>query len=249
MSVLLTLLDFGCASQRLEVREPPARPFDAVIVPGCPSARDGTLTRCQARRAMWATILWERGYAHHFITSGSAVHSPFVEAEAIAAAMSAFGVPADRIYLEPEALHTDENIYNGLQLAQLQGWHQLGVASDRGQALGACQMLEDWHRQCGSFSMDYTLVEQRLQAAHTAGIDLARIRAPMAATFMPLAQRERERARAAGRSGRPPSFVLYPLMFFRRKLGRQPWRPFAPAAPVVMTWATRIQHLSPPPAP
>lgn len=240
MSLLLTLLHLGCASRRLEVRGAPPQPFDALIVPGCPSAQDGSLTPCQARRAVWAAILWERGYAHNFITSGSAVHSPFVEAEAIAAAMAALGVPPDRIYLEPEALHTEENVYNGLRLAQRKGWQQLGVASERGQSLGACQMLEDWHRQCGSFTMDPALVDARLQASQA---ELSRIRAPKAAAFIPLAQRERDRARAAGRSSRPPSFILYPLMFFRRKLGQKPWIPFAPAEPVVMTWATRIERL------
>ena len=236
MSLLSTLLHFGCASQRLEVRAPPSVPFDAIIVPGCPSAADGALTRCQARRAVWATIQWERGYARHFITSGAAVYSPYVEAEAIAAAMAALGVPADRIYLEPSALHTDENIYNALQIARQKGWTRLAVASDRGQAVGACQMLEDWHDQCGAFSMDYALVEQRLRA--TPG--LLAVRVPkVTIDFMPLRQREVERARRLGRWRRPPSLVVYALMLLRKAFGRAPWQPFAPAETPLVTWAAR----------
>ncbi len=236
MSLLVTLIHFGCAAGRLEVPLPVAEPFDAVIVPGCPSARDGGLTRCQKRRAMWATILWERGAARHFITSGAAVYSPFVEAEAIAAAMAALGVPPERIYLEPEALHTEENIYNGLQIARLKGWQRLAVASDRGQAVGACQMLEDWHGSCGAFTMDDALVEERLA---TAAAPLQEVRTAAVREFVPIATRERARAQASGRSRRPPSFVLYPLMLLRRGFGRPPWQPFAPARPTLLTWAAR----------
>lgn len=237
MSLVATLSLHFTAAARLEVRTPPAVPFDAVIVPGCPSAADGAITRCQARRAMWASILWERGYARHFITSGGAVYSPYVEAEAIAAVMTALGVPAERIYLDADALHTDENIYNALQIARQQGWTRLAVASDRGQAVGACQMLEDWHKQCGAFSMDYPLVEQRL---HTSPHALAVRVPPVAATqFVPLKQREAERARQLGRRPRPPSYVLYPLMLLRRALGGSPWQPFAPPVAPPVSWAMR----------
>ncbi len=239
MSLISTILHFGCASQRLEVRTPPSEPFDAIIVPGCPSKADGGLTVCQARRAMWAAIQWERGYAHHFITSGGAVYSPYVEAEAIAAAMTSLGVPAERIYLEPNALHTDENIFNALQIARQKGWTRLAVASDHGQAVGACQMLEDWHPQCGAFSMDYQLVEQRMQATP----NLLAVRVPKVTTgFVPLRQREIERAQRLGRWRRPPSFVVYALMLLRKGLGRAPWQPYAPAETPLMTWATRAQQ-------
>ena len=240
MLLASTLLHFGCASQRLEVRGPPAEPFDAIIVPGCPSAADGALTACQARRAMWAAIQWERGYAQHFITSGAAVYSPYIEAEAIAAAMTSLGVPAERIYLEPNALHTDENIYNALQIARQKGWARLAVASDRGQAVGACQMLEDWHPQCGAFSMDEALVAQRLRAVP----ELLKVRVAKvaAASFVPLKQREVERAHRLGRKPRPPSFLLYTLMLLRKGFGRPPWQPFAPAEPTLLTWAARTQQ-------
>jgi hypothetical protein len=236
MSLLATFLHYQSAAQRLEVRSPPSAPFDAIIVPGCPSAQDGTLSPCQARRAMWATILWERGYARHFITSGAAVQSPYVEAEALAAAMSALGVPGERIYLEPEALHTEENIYNALQIARRMGWARLAVASDRGQSVGACQMLEEWHPQCGAFTMDEALVHARLQAA----AELHGVRAPrVTAGFVPLAEREAARAAKAGRRPRPPSYLLYPLMLLRKGLGRPSWQPFAPDEPHLVTWATR----------
>src|SRR6266436_4754403 len=64
----------GCAAQ-WEVIPDRAHPFDAVIVPGCPSLDDGALSPCQMSRAVWAAILWRRGVAASFITSGAAVHS------------------------------------------------------------------------------------------------------------------------------------------------------------------------------
>jgi hypothetical protein len=239
MSLLITLVHFGLASRRLEVRTPPSPPFDAIIVPGCPCAEGGALTRAQARRAMWAAILWERGYTRYFITSGAAVHSPYVEAEALAAAMTALGVPAERIYLEPDALHTDENIYNALRIARVKGWARLAVASDRGQAVGACQMLESWHPQCGAFSMDYELVDRRLLLAP----QVQAIRATaIGSGFVPLPQREAERARLAGRPPRPRSSVLYPLMLLRKGFSQPPWEPFAPADTPLVGWATRTRQ-------
>lgn len=240
MPLLTVLFLHFRASARLEVRDPPAEPFDAIIIPGCPSAADGSLTRCQSRRAMWAAILWQRGYARNFITSGGAVLSPYIEADAIAAAMTALGVPAERIYLDPHALHTDENIYNAWQIARQNGWSRLAVASDRGQALGACEMLEEWHKSCGAFSMDYGLVEQRLQAApQLQGVRPEKV---PAGSFIPLKQREAERARRLGRRARPPSILLYPLMLLRKALGWSTWQPFARPDEPALTWAARMQQ-------
>lgn len=232
-AMLLSVVLAGCAGH-LEVRSPVDRPFDAVIVPGCPTLSNGSLSRCLQRRAVWAALLWERGQAQHFITSGSAVHTPFVEAEALAVAMTAMGVPADRIYLEPHALHTEENVYNSLRIARKKGWAQLGVASDRGQALGACQMLSDWHGQCGAFSMETSIVEHRRGELSDV---LSSLRTQKVSEFQPLKLRERERAKRHNRPERLPSFLLYPAMMMRRTLGQTPWLPFHPDETPLVTWA------------
>src|SRR5438128_443276 len=110
----------GCAPTYLIGRDPAER-FDVIVVPGCPTEGEGRLGRCLIGRAAWAATLWERGQAARFITSGGAVHSPYVEAEALAEAMTALGVPAERIWLERQALHTDENMYFSLLLARALG--------------------------------------------------------------------------------------------------------------------------------
>jgi hypothetical protein len=241
LTVVLTLLHCGVVHRRFEVSDRSALPFDALIIPGCPSDSDGRLSACQQRRAVWAAISWERGVARNFITSGGAVHSPFVEAEAIAAAMAALGVPADRIYLEPNALHTDENVYNAWQIAQRRGWQRLAVASDRGQAAFACQLLASWQAQCGAFSMDYQAVQARRQAAAAA---LATVRTAASSDWIPLATRERQRAAQSGQQRRLPSFLLYPGLLLRSVLGRPPWRPLAPPSPPLLTWADRLSATS-----
>lgn len=230
---LMPLAQCGCSlvrAGRYEVRGVPSPPFDAVIIPGCPGAEDGALSTCQARRAAWGALLYQRGYTRHFITSGAAVHSPFVEAEALAAALHALGVPADRIYLEPQALHTDENMYNAMRLARRLHWRRLAVASDRGHALGGCEMLASWSQPCHVLSIDNGALRPFLDAQRQR---LLAVRAARTSPFVPLAERERELRRRTGRA-RPPSALLYPFMGLLTLLGR-PWVPRAPAdVPVIV---------------
>lgn len=202
-----------------------------MIVPGCPSEADGTLSLCQMSRAVWASILWRRGVAAAFIVSGSAVHSRFVEAEALAAGMAALGVPAERIWLEPNALHTDENMYYSLQLARALGFHSLAVASQKGHAAWGCQMLVDWGQPCRALSVDLAAVQ-----AAGARPRLELVRTAPALDYVPIEERERLLAKARGRR-RPPSYLLYPYIGYLRLNGER-WVPSPPARPQAPTsWA------------
>jgi DUF218 domain len=227
----MVLVLAGCAAGRFEVHGAPAEPFDVVIVPGCPNEEDGSLSRCQMGRALWAARLWELGWASHFITSGAAVHSPFVEAEALAEALAALGVPPDRIYLEPNALHTDENMYYSMQIAHVLGFARIAVASNG--ATIDCLMLEDWGQSCSAFTMNLAWV---LRRALTSGAALDRIRTRRARGYIPLVERERAIALESGRH-RPPSFLLYPGLGFMRTNGER-WIPAGtPKTPPIVNWA------------
>lgn len=231
--VALAFVAIGCAA-RYEVRPTSTTRFDAVIIPGCPSEDDGSLSPCQMSRAAWGAILWQRGVAGAFITSGGAVHSRYVEADAIAAGMIALGVPADRIFVEPNALHTDENMFYSLQIARARGFAHLAVASQKGHAAWSCRMLEDWGaRDCGAFSVDMEAVRAMDPRAK-----LRVVRTVAAADYVPLAERERAIARRSGRR-RPPSYLLYPFLGWLRLNGERwiPWTP--PGAPTVATFAER----------
>jgi DUF218 domain-containing protein len=225
----------GCAAH-YEVRPRAGTRFDAVIIPGCPSEEDGSMSPCQMSRAAWGAILWQRGLAGAFITSGGAVHSRYVEAEAIAAGMAALGVPAERIWLEPNALHTDENMYFSLQIAHALGFRSVAVASQKGHAAWSCRMLEDWgQRSCGAFSVDMDAVtaSHPLERLHAVRTDAAR-------DWISLVERERAIAVRSGRH-RPPSSLLYPFLGWLRINGER-WIPYGPATPpTVTTWAEHLR--------
>jgi hypothetical protein len=209
----------------------PAQPFDAVIVPGCPSAKDGRLTHSQMERAIWASVLFQRGEVKNIIVSGAAVHSPFVEAEALAEALAALEVPEGRIYLEPNALHTDENMSFSIEIAECLGFRSLAVASHQGHVDLACRLSATWGQACVALPADRNAVSTRVREVKPR---LDPIRSRREALWVPLAERER-RTTGGGWRRRPPSFIYYPLLAWRR-LGGKIVRPKGPA-PRVVTWA------------
>jgi len=216
---VVALVLAGCGSAQMEMHGAPARPFDVVIVPGCPSEEDGSLSRCQMARAVWAAELWRSGWAHNFITSGAAVYTPFVEAEALAAALVALGVPPERIYLEPHALHTDENMVYSLEIVRRLGFHSVAVASNA--AALDCLMLRDWGQECRAYELDLAFVKRRHEAL---GRPLERVHSrPSGQAFVPLPAREHAIALTTGRH-RPPSFVLYLGLGLMRTNGER-WIP------------------------
>ncbi|MCC6621599.1 MAG: YdcF family protein [Deltaproteobacteria bacterium] len=105
-------------------------PHDVIIVLGCPSEDDGSPAPCQEKRAEIADQLYEAGWARHFIVSGAAVHTPWVEADALAALLVARGIPDAAILREPLARHTDENIYYATRIMQREGWRSAIVVSE-----------------------------------------------------------------------------------------------------------------------
>jgi hypothetical protein len=229
----------GCSATKHEQRGAPSAAFDVVVVPGCPALEGGALSRCQKARAIWAAELWRRGWARAFITSGAAVHSPYVEAEALAAGMAALGVPADRIWIEPNALHTDENMYASLGIARALGARTVAVASQRWHAGFGCAMMEAWGQPCRSLPLDLAVVDDR--AARGDGAALDEVRAREVAPWEPPIAVERAAARAAHRSPRPPSFLLYPALAWMRLAG-EPYTPPAPREVRLVTFAELSQR-------
>jgi len=228
-------LAMACAPSTYLVRAPPTGGFDAIVIPGCPSADDGSPSRCQLGRAGQAALLWRDGWTRGFIVSGSDVHTPYVEAEAIAQAMTLLGVPATRIWLERDALHTDENVYYSVLLARQAGFDRLAVVSYGPAASWMCRVMVQWGHTCAAISMDTEAIEQLLSPLEAT---LHALRARRVQPWEGLATREERIARVNGH-GRPPSAWLYPLY---------PWigashRPIAPEHPALLTWAERLQQL------
>lgn len=186
-------------------------PIDMAIVPGCPSAPDGSLSVCQWRRVVWAFHLYEAGAVTGFVTSGAAVHTPFVEADALAAGLEALGVPSAAIRRERRALHTDQNVAYALTMvdeARGGGTGPVLVASDGGQAVGMCSMVNAWKAHytsvtgCVAAPLDEAWVHARLAEG------VPDIRTEPDAGWLPLVERERLVALETGRT-RPSSFWVY----------------------------------------
>jgi DUF218 domain len=233
IALVLLLIPTGCT--KYVVDRPPAAPFDAVVLPGCPSEDDGSPSRCQIGRAGQAALLWSEGWTRNFIVSGSDVHTPYVEAEAIAQVMTVLGVPPERIVLEPDALHSDENIYYSLVIAGKKGFTRLAVASNGSVASLLCSMMVHWGHDCSAIKMDVVALA-RLLPRHEAAIHS--LRAPRSKSWVGLADREARIARTNGHS-RPASFLFYPLYGWLASSHR----PIAPAHDEVVTWEERLEQL------
>lgn len=234
-ALLVWALSAGCFHN-----SPPrnGQPYDAAVVPGCPSEPDGSLSRCQKERAAWAAVLWDRGQASRFITSGAAVYTPYVEAEQLAAAIAALGVPADRIYLDPYALHTDENMRNAARISRWLGLQHVTVASHGPQAKGGCGMVTAFGLLCTALPMDRSTTQAKL-ASPVVAAALSRVRVSPSPSFRPLVEREAAREQQTGYA-RPRSAWLYFKMWLRRQFGADtpaPWLPSSPPEPAYQIWS------------
>ena len=107
-----------------------ATEHDVIIVLGCPNEDDGTPSPCQTARADIAVRLMGAGYGRRFITTGGAVANAFVEAETLATLLVERGVSQGDVFLEPQAQHTDENIYWSTQIMLQEDWRSAVVVSD-----------------------------------------------------------------------------------------------------------------------
>jgi vancomycin permeability regulator SanA len=133
-----TLLSLGCASGRdlftpygpkaeeemRMVRELPwpKAPIDVGIALGCPANPDGTASLCERCRVKTAVRQYQKGNIRNLIFSGSAAHSPHVEAEVMADLAVARGVPADRVFREGRALTTWQNLRFSSRIMRDHGW-------------------------------------------------------------------------------------------------------------------------------
>ena len=218
----------GCGGPALPA---PAPPYDAVVVPGCPSEADGAPSRCQLSRSGYAFELWRRGVARAFIVSGGAVHSPYVEAEAIAQQMALLGVPPERIVLETEALHTDENAWFSMHLAHAMGFASIAAASNGAHGKFVCAMMRGWGQPCAGLSVDVDALPAILGPREA---ELLALRARRVVPWWTLEDTEERLARETGRS-RWPSFVLYPAIAMGMR-----WTPRAPRVTTPRTYAELV---------
>lgn len=105
------------------------QPYDVIIVPGVPyNGSDWSIA--MKGRVIWANYLITKGIAKNVIFSGGAVYTPYVEAKIMALYAEVLGTPKDHIFIEDQAQHSTENIYNSYHLAKKMGFTKMAVASD-----------------------------------------------------------------------------------------------------------------------
>lgn len=103
-------------------------PFDAIIVPGVPY--DTGWSQVMKMRVLWSVDLYKKGIAKKVIYSGSAVYTPYVEADIMALYAQKLGVDPDDIIIENRAEHSTENLWYGYDLAQEHGLENIALATD-----------------------------------------------------------------------------------------------------------------------
>jgi uncharacterized SAM-binding protein YcdF (DUF218 family) len=103
--------------------------FDAILVLGTPADEDGNPTPEQLARVTEGVREYERGIAPRLIFSGGPAHNRFVEAEVMAGAAAAQGIPPSAISIETKAKDTIENACYSERLMKMHGWNSVEVVS------------------------------------------------------------------------------------------------------------------------
>lgn len=108
--------------------------FDALIVLGDPADADGNPTPAQLARVNEGVHEYERGAAPRMIFTGGAVRNQFVEAQVMARAAEAQGIPAGAIVEETQSRNTIENACDSLRIMRSRGWRSAEIVTSPAQA-------------------------------------------------------------------------------------------------------------------
>lgn len=160
------------------------KPYDAIIVPGFPYDPK-TNNPMLVERITWAHYLYTNGYAKNIIFSGSAVHSPYVEAEAMRLMALQVGIPAEHVFTETKAEHTTENLYYSHLVAEKEGFKKVAFATQPAQA----SFMKAFNRKWKLHIEMLPIVTQCITSSslHFVPIDTATTKIP---NFVPLKERE-----------------------------------------------------------
>lgn len=103
--------------------------FDAIIVLGYPADQDGNPTPEELARVSEGVREYERGVAPRLLFTGGPAHNQFVEADVMAGAAAAQGIPPSAIFVETRATNTIQNACYSTRIMQAHGWHSAEVVS------------------------------------------------------------------------------------------------------------------------
>lgn len=141
--------------------------YDMLVIPGVPF-EDGRWGKIMRGRVYWSKYLYDTGIAKNIMYSGSAVYTPYVEAEIMAMYAEAIGIPREHIFTETKAEHSTENIFYSYKKAKKLGFKTVALASDPFQS----KMLSRYIREHVSAEVGIIpFVVDTLKAMHDEMID------------------------------------------------------------------------------
>lgn len=130
-ALIVILLGWAAIARRLAPASNTSRTrFDAIIVLGAPADSDGNPSPYQLARVTEGVHEYERGVAPRLILTGSSAHNQFIEANVMARAAHAQGIPESALFIEPRALSTIQNACYSEQLMNAHGWHSAEVVTE-----------------------------------------------------------------------------------------------------------------------
>lgn len=129
LALLLNACSFSQKKSQKIFLEHKNKTFDMVIVPGVPF-ENNNWSRTMKDRVYWSKYLFEKGIAKNIMYSGSAVYSPYYEAEIMALYAQAIGIPKENIFTETKAEHSTENVYYSYKKATKLGFKKIALATD-----------------------------------------------------------------------------------------------------------------------
>lgn len=130
-AVAFGLLAAGALARRLAHTSNTRRDnFDAIIVLGYPATSDGDPSPRELASVNEAVREYERGAAPHLIFTGSAVANQFAEADVMARAAEAQGIPSEAVLTETNARNTVENACFAVRMMKARGWNSAEVIAN-----------------------------------------------------------------------------------------------------------------------
>lgn len=203
---LLTLTVSGCftyTAQKKFSKASNSIPYDAIIVPGVPF-ENGKWSRIMKARVYWAVHLYNTGIARNIIFSGSAVYTPYNEAQIMAMYAEKLGVKPENIILEKFAEHSAENLFYGYRLAVKTGFRNIAFASDPFQS----KAMENFAYK---FDLPVDFIPAVFPVLDSIALSDPEIEAEKAfvENFVPIEQREKFFKRIGGTLGKNIRFDIY----------------------------------------
>ena len=104
--------------------------FDAIILIGYPTTSDGNPSPRELASVAEAVREYERGAAPRLIFTGAAVKNRFVEAEVMARAAEAQGIPPEAVLTETHSRNTIQNACYAVRTMKEHGWKSAEVIAD-----------------------------------------------------------------------------------------------------------------------